>query len=289
VRNWAGVVALVTVIASLSLAGGRSHDEAPATSTNATKLWHDRQIAPAAQKGSFTPGAGTPGAGTLGPGTPGAAASPSAAIASEPRTVDCRKLKCIALTFDDGPVPNTGKLLRILKAHQARVTFFLIGQNAAAYPDMARREVAEGHQVGDHSWDHSDLSALSNAAIKSQIARTQAAVKKASGVAPVVLRPPYGKTNARVAAVAREYNLAQFLWAVDPFDWMVRDSAMVERRVVNGARRDRVILMHDIQPTTVNAVPRILDRLAKKGFTFVTISELFGADQPVPGKQYTKY
>jgi peptidoglycan/xylan/chitin deacetylase (PgdA/CDA1 family) len=277
-RKWAVGVAVVTVIASLSLVGGRHVDD-PATSANAVKPSGHRQIASADRKGTSTPGAGTTRA----------AASTPAAIASGPRTVDCRTLKCIALTFDDGPVPNTAKLLRILKAHEARVTFFLIGQNAAAHPDMVRREVAEGHQVGDHSWDHSDLSVLSNAAIKSQIARTQAAVKNACGVAPVVLRPPYGNTNARVAAVARHYNLAQFLWAVDPFDWRDRDSATVERRVVNGARRDYVILMHDIQPTTVKAVPHILDRLAKKGFSFVTISELFGAHQPVPGKEYTKY
>jgi peptidoglycan/xylan/chitin deacetylase (PgdA/CDA1 family) len=155
---------------------------------------------------------------------------------------------------------------------------------------MVRREVAEGHQIGNHTWDHSDLSKLSDGALESQISWTQEAMKKASGgVAPVVLRPPYGSTNTRVAAMARKYKLAQLTWAVDPIDWKDHDSAKVERRVVDGTQQDYVILMHDIQPTTVAAVPKILDQLKAKGFNFVTVAELFGATPPVPGELYTKF
>ena len=89
---------------------------------------------------------------------------------------------------------------------------------------MVRREVAEGHQVGDHSWDHSDLSKLSDSAMEAQLAQTQDVIKKAVGVTPVVLRPPYGSSNHRVAAMARKYKLAQVTWAVDPLDWKVRNA-----------------------------------------------------------------
>lgn len=204
-----------------------------------------------------------------------------------PRAIDCTRVKCIALTFDDGPVKDTARLLQVLRVHQVRATFFLIGQNAMEFPDMVRKELADGHELGNHTWSHANLVTLSTAGIESQLTRTQAAVRKATGVTPQVFRPPYGSTNARVAAVARGLGLSQFLWEVDPLDWRDRNSATVERRVVRGAQSGDIVLMHDIHPTTVTAVPSILDRLAAKGFVFVTVSELF-AGQLTPGRVYTR-
>lgn len=281
-RKWAGGVALATAVAALSQVGGRQADASAALAE--VKPLPDHQMGPAGitarHPGSRGPTAPTPRAGRP---------APAPARGAAPRAIDCRKVQCVALTFDDGPIPGTAKLLDILKAHQARATFFLIGQQVAKYPEMVRREVAEGHQIGNHTWDHSDLSKLSDAALESQLSWTQDALKKASGVTPVLVRPPYGSTNTRVAAMARKYKLAQLTWAVDPLDWKDHDSAMVERRVVDGTQRDYIILMHDIQPTTVDAVPKILDQLAAKGYSFVTVSELFGAAPLVPGELYTKF
>ncbi|MFC4913410.1 polysaccharide deacetylase family protein [Actinomadura gamaensis] len=206
-------------------------------------------------------------------------------VAAPPRKINCAKVKCIALTFDDGPVAGTDKLLKILAQRHVRVTFFLVGRNAKARPDLVRKELAAGHEIGNHSYTHAELTKLSTAGIKSEIGKTQAAIRKASGFTPKLLRPPYGATNSRVASVTKRLGMPQIIWAVDPLDWRDRNSRTVERRVVSAARPGYIVLMHDIHPTTVNAVPTILSKLAKKGYVFVTVSELFG--HPLkPGKTY---
>jgi peptidoglycan/xylan/chitin deacetylase (PgdA/CDA1 family) len=146
--------------------------------------------------------------------------------------------------------------------------------------------VAAGHEIGNHSWSHASLVAMSDGAIRSQLSRTQAAVEKAAGVTPMVFRPPYGLTNRRVAAVAKSFRLPQILWHVDPEDWKNRNARVVARRVLAGTRRGAVVLMHDIHPTSINAVPRILSVLAGRGFRFVTVSQLFADQKIKPGRQY---
>ncbi|WP_306434460.1 polysaccharide deacetylase family protein, partial [Actinomadura roseirufa] len=200
---------------------------------------------------------------------------------------DCARLRCVALTFDDGPAESTGRLLDVLAARQVRATFFLIGENAAAHPEMVRREVAAGHEVANHSYTHADLGRASQKKIMSELTRTQDAVRRASGVTPVLLRPPYGSTSRRLTRDARRLGLSQILWTVDPLDWEIRDTGSVERRVMKEVRPGNVVLMHDIHPTTVAAVPRILDRLSAKGYVFVTVTELFGGEL-VPGEQYVQ-
>jgi peptidoglycan/xylan/chitin deacetylase (PgdA/CDA1 family) len=208
-------------------------------------------------------------------------------LPAQPRSIDCGRVKCIALTFDDGPMPDTARLLRILRRRGVRATFFLVGQMVDEHPELVRQELADGHELGDHSWNHANLPTLSAAGVRSQLSRTQEAVRRAAGVVPEVFRPPYGSTNARVAGIARQFKLPQILWEVDPLDWRDRNTATVQRRVIRGARRGDIVLMHDIHPTTVSAVPAILDRLSKEGFTFVTVSELFGGTL-TPGRKYEK-
>lgn len=208
-------------------------------------------------------------------------------VAAPPRKIDCRKVKCIALTFDDGPVSGTGKLLKYLAARHVRATFFLVGQNVKSHPEMVRKELAAGHEVGDHSYTHAQLTRLSSAGIKSEITKTQKAIHAASGFTPKLMRPPYGATNSRVATVTKRLGMPQIIWAVDPLDWRDRNSKTVESRVVSHARPGYIVLMHDIHPTTVAAVPKIISRLAAKGYVFVTVSELF-ANHLTPGKTYAR-
>ncbi|WP_433174404.1 polysaccharide deacetylase family protein [Actinoallomurus sp. CA-150999] len=212
---------------------------------------------------------------------PRAAASPAA----RPE-VDCRKVKCIALTFDDGPGPYTAKLLDMLAARHVKVTFFLIGGNIRGREALVRRELAEGHAIGDHSWSHPQLSAMSDGAVRSELARTLGEIRRATGGGTPLMRPPYGATNRRVAAVTRHMGMAQILWSVDTNDWLDRNSAIVAHRAVSWAHPGDIILMHDIHPTTVNAVPKILVGLARRGFTFVTVPELFGGHALKPGQTY---
>jgi peptidoglycan-N-acetylglucosamine deacetylase len=216
---------------------------------------------------------------------PRGTAAAAAAAPARPK-VDCRTVKCVALTFDDGPGPYTAKLLDMLAARHVKVTFFLIGQNIRGREAVLRREVAEGHAIGDHSWSHPQLSAMSDGAIRSQLTRTMSEIRRATGGGTGLMRPPYGATDRRVAAVTRRLHLAQILWSVDTNDWLDRNSAIVAHRAVAGARPGDIILMHDIHPTTVNAVPKVLTGLARRGFTLVTVPELFGGRALKPGEAY---
>ncbi|GAA0376324.1 hypothetical protein GCM10009530_28530 [Microbispora corallina] len=214
------------------------------------------------------------------PGWPG----PRLPLAPPPRKLDCGRLKCVALTFDDGPGEATDKVLDLLAAHHARATFFVLGQMVTDKSrDFVRRMVAEGHEVGNHSWDHAALAGLSADAVRRELDRTQDVVRRVAGVRMTLMRPPYGSTNHEVENVARQEGLAQILWAVDTLDWRDRDPAIVAKRCCSAKPGD-IVLMHDIHPTTIAALPRLLDELDRKGFTYVTVSELLGS--PAPGKQY---
>ena len=205
-----------------------------------------------------------------------ATTTPSATAPSA-RPPNCAKLTCVALTFDDGPVTGTSELLDVLKAKGVRATFFVVGYNIAAHRNVLRRMVAEGHVVGNHTFAHQQLTRLSAAAVRSEITKTNTVIEKTTDVTPIVLRPPYGATNATVRRVAGELGLSQILWNVDPLDWKDRDSAMVTKRVLAAARPGSIILSHDIHPTTRKAYARIIDGLRAKGFTLVTVPELLGS------------
>ncbi|WP_369393633.1 polysaccharide deacetylase family protein [Streptomyces sp. CG1] len=185
---------------------------------------------------------------------------------------DCKKVKCIALTFDDGPAaPETAILLTSLARYKARVTFFTIGQNVAAHPDLVRAEARAGHEIGNHSWNHPDLTRLTPEQIASQLNRTSAAIKAATGQAPTVFRPPYGALNETVRSAT---TMSPVLWNVDTEDWKYPDAAKVAQIVVGKARPNAVVLMHDIHATSVEAVPEILRILTARAYRFVTVSHL---------------
>lgn len=213
-------------------------------------------------------------------GVTGQAAGPAYKPVSDSRphhTVDCRKVKCVALTFDDGPGPYTRTLLRHLAAYDAHATFFVVGQNVVARPKVVRDAVAAGHEIGNHTWSHPDLTRLSPKAIRSQLARTDHAVEAATGVVPDLVRPPYGAWDK---AVRRQAHRPLVLWSVDTLDWRYRNSARVARVSLKQVRPGSVILFHDIHPTTVKALPRVLKGLTERGYRFVTVGELFGGKPP---------
>ncbi|HXA59283.1 MAG TPA: polysaccharide deacetylase family protein [Streptosporangiaceae bacterium] len=210
------------------------------------------------------------------------------AKASPTAKVDCHVRKCIALTFDDGPVPGTGQLLDILKANGAKATFFVLGSQVGTNYDMLKREAAEGHEIGNHTFTHAKLAGAPTAMVESEITRTQDAIEKVIGKLPLVFRPTYGATDKQLDAITKHDALAQILWSVDTIDWRDRNTALVKERVLKGAQPGYIILMHDIRPTTVAAVPDILQTLSKQGYAFVTISELYGG-QLTPGEKYPPF
>jgi peptidoglycan/xylan/chitin deacetylase (PgdA/CDA1 family) len=202
--------------------------------------------------------------------------------------VDCRKVKCVALTFDDGPVMDTTKVLDMLKAKNAKATFFLLGMQAVQFPDIIKREAAEGHEIGNHSFSHAKLQGAPAATVQSEINRTQEAIKQVTGKWPTVLRPTYGYTDKQLDGICQQHKLSEILWSVDPVDWKDRDPKKITERVVNQAQPGSIIILHDVKPTTVAAVPEILNKLTQKGFTFVTVSEIYGGILK-PGEKYPSF
>jgi peptidoglycan-N-acetylglucosamine deacetylase len=188
----------------------------------------------------------------------------------------------IAMTFDDGPSPETPpRLLDILKQRNIKATFFMIGQNAQANPAIVKRILAEGHEIGNHSWTHPQLSKLSDDRVTEEITKTQTAIKDACGYTPVLLRPPYGAITARQKEwIEKQFGLSVIIWSVDPFDWKRPGASVIEQRILAGARPGAIILSHDIHKQTVDAMPATLDALAAKGLKFVTVSQLIAMNKP---------
>jgi len=188
----------------------------------------------------------------------------------------------IAMTFDDGPsAENTPRLLEMLKQRNIKATFFLIGQNVASNPDLVRRILAEGHEIGNHSWTHPQLSKLSDQRVSSEITKTQDAIKDASGFTPTLLRPPYGAITPRQREwIENQFGLSIILWSVDPFDWKRPGASVITQRILTETRSGAIILSHDIHKQTVDAMPATLDGLMRKGFKFVTVSQLIALNKP---------
>jgi peptidoglycan/xylan/chitin deacetylase (PgdA/CDA1 family) len=194
--------------------------------------------------------------------------------------------KEIAITFDDGPhKTNTPQLLDILKQRGIHATFFVVGQNAAEYPDILKRIVAEGHELANHSYTHPVLASMSQSAVHEQLDKTHQAVLKATGVSMKLLRPPYGALSEPQRRTANsEFGYKVILWSVDPLDWKVRDAARVQNEIVSHTQTGSIVLAHDIHKSTVDAMPETLDKLTEKGFKFVTVSELLALDRPAAPK-----
>ncbi|MCM3534807.1 polysaccharide deacetylase family protein [Cellulosimicrobium funkei] len=188
--------------------------------------------------------------------------------------VDCAVERCVALTFDDGPGPDTERLLQVLAEKHVSATFFLVGSNVEKRPDVVRDTAAAGHLLANHTWDHPQLTTLDDDAVRDELARTQAAIESAAGVTPTLLRPPYGDVDDRVRSVALRSGLQVVLWNLDTLDWKTRDAAETRRRAVEGARPGSVVLMHDIHASTVDAVPGIVDDLRAQGYRLVTVDLL---------------
>ncbi|MER5322490.1 polysaccharide deacetylase family protein [Streptosporangium roseum] len=208
------------------------------------------------------------------------------ARSSRAGSVDCARVKCVALTYDDGPGPDTGRLLDILAGADARATFFSVGSNAAARPELLRRMRQEGHLVANHTWSHRDLTSLSTSRIADQIDRAQYTITQAIWQVPTLMRPPYGASSVQVASVARRLGLSVVRWNVDTEDRREPDPGAIADRAVSRARPGAIILMHDVHGATVDAAPEILRRLKEKGYTFVTVPELYGPRGMEPGRTY---
>ncbi len=177
--------------------------------------------------------------------------------------------------MDDGPAPGTAKVLDLLKRRHVRATFFVVGERAVQHPALLRRMVREGHVVGSHSWNHPEFLGMSAKRLRRQLVRADRAIRGATGHHPRLMRPPFGEVTPQVRTACGALGEAVVLWNVDPRDWKDREADTVVKRVLKHARRGSIILTHDSLKSTRNAYPRIIDGLRKRGFTLVTVPQLF--------------
>ena len=190
----------------------------------------------------------------------------------------------IAMTFDDGPNGVlTPRLLDILKQRNIKATFFVLGQLVQEHPEIVERAVAEGHEIGNHSWDHKALNKLAEGGLQHELADTSDVITRSTGRKVTLMRPPYGATNPRLnRAIEKEYGMKVILWSVDPLDWKRPGPQVVEQRILAGTKPGSIILSHDIHPGTIEAMPATLDALLAKGYKFVTVSELLALESKTP-------
>ncbi|ANC31912.1 polysaccharide deacetylase family protein [Isoptericola dokdonensis] len=193
--------------------------------------------------------------------------------------VDCTVDRCVALTFDDGPVADTRRLLRVLERRKAPATFFLVGANVERNPEIARAVVDAGHLVANHSWNHPQLTTLDDAEVREELRSTTDAIVDATGFRPYLVRPPYGDVDDRVRGISLRSGLDTVLWSLDSDDWRTRDAEQVHDDVMARVEDGSNVLLHDIHPTTVDAVGKLVRDLRKEGFTLVTVDLLVEPEQ----------
>ncbi len=190
----------------------------------------------------------------------------------------------VYLTFDDGPSVYTSQILSVLRQKGVAATFFVLGQNAAQHPSTVQQEHADGRGIGDHSWDHSDLTTLSPDQVRSELLSTADEIANLTGTRPTLWRPPYGYFNDTVTQIASSLGLSMRLWDVNPEDYTLPGTDTIVSRVVDNVSNGAIVLLHDGSPgdnedrsQTVAALPTIIDTLRSLGYSFGALSDTSGA------------
>ncbi|GAA4881249.1 polysaccharide deacetylase family sporulation protein PdaB [Paenibacillus vulneris] len=198
----------------------------------------------------------------------------------------------IALSFDDGPDPeDTPIILDLLKEYGVKATFFIIGNKAELYPDLVKREADEGHELANHTYRHLYFNKrVSENRLQDELRKTQDAIFKASGQRPHLFRPPGGYYNETLVRIARKegFTIVMWSWHQNTMDWNTPGVSKITSTVLNNARNGDIVLFHDYvegQTQTIAALKTILPELKKRGYRFVTISELLSYSKLSPVKQ----
>jgi peptidoglycan/xylan/chitin deacetylase (PgdA/CDA1 family) len=199
--------------------------------------------------------------------------------------LSCSVVKCVALTFDDGPSPFDDRLLQILKDNDAKATFFLIGNKVAANPAGAKKIADAGMEIGNHTWEHPNMATLPIEDIAPQFSKANDAITAATGRAPTLYRPAGGLSTDPVRQSAATFGLAEILWDVIPFDWANdTNTAATRQLLMSQIKPGSVVLFHDTYSSTVDLVYQFIPVLKANGYRMVTVSELLGPR--TPGSSY---
>jgi peptidoglycan/xylan/chitin deacetylase (PgdA/CDA1 family) len=212
-------------------------------------------------------------------------------VTTKPRLVSCGRgtARTIAVTFDDGPSRTTPAVLDVLDAYDARATFFVIGSWVERLPEIVRDAADRGHEIANHTWTHVDADRTRELqALRDEVARTNDVIERVAGRRPTLMRPPYGSDPGRFARVAAACGLdATVLWSVQSFDWQdPGEPGDIVAQVLAEVEPGAIVLFHDGQretndarprPSTLAALPTVLEHLRSDGYEFATVSELLAA------------
>jgi len=193
--------------------------------------------------------------------------------------------KVVAMTFDDGPSPVwTPKILDELKKANIKATFFMLGEHVARYPEIARRVAQEGHEIGNHTYDHHVLLYYKAGELEKELKDTERTIQKATGQSTRYFRPPKSWLTAQEKKEIEGLGYKIVLWSLNSKDWVTFDDKYIVKYIVRNVKPGDILLFHDSggvfgieggdRHETVKAIPRLVDTLAKKGYRFVTLTEL---------------
>lgn len=193
----------------------------------------------------------------------------------------------VALTYDDGPSANaTAAILDKLREHNSAATFFVLGQNASIHKDLIKRMADEGHEIGNHSYSHKQLTKLSVEGLNKEVNDTQKIISDIVGYEPALLRPTYGAIND---TVKNHVPMPLMLWSIDTLDWKYRNADRVTSSILNNVKDGDIVLMHDLYDSTKDASLRVIPELVNKGYQLVTLSEMYElkGEELKAGERYT--
>lgn len=192
--------------------------------------------------------------------------------------VNCEIVACIAMTYDDGPAGYTNQLLDTLKQHRSAATFYMLGDLVSVNPDIVQRAANEGHELGSHTMSHPELTLIPLDQAKAQVLDAKTLIEEASGVSAPTFRPPYGSVDDAIIAAV---NMPAILWTIDTNDWQKPGEAALIERSLPVAGPGDIVLWHDIHPDSVAVADTVIGGLNNRGFTLVTVTELFGGNVPL--------
>ncbi|TLV03554.1 polysaccharide deacetylase family protein [Dyadobacter luticola] len=192
------------------------------------------------------------------------------------KSVNVGKTKGIALTFDDGPNPETTpKVLEILKEKGVKATFFVIGKNAILYPDLLRQIHEEGHVIANHSFSHHYLIGFfSSKKLKNDLAHCNEVIRDVIGKTPLFFRPPFGVTNPRYASVLKELQLDSIGWSLRSLDTRANNKYQIINKIISELNARDIILLHDHLQVTADSLADIIEHCQQKGHKIVPLHQL---------------
>lgn len=204
-----------------------------------------------------------------------------------------RDSNAVALTFDDGPSPDTERILDVLAEYNVSATFFMVGREVESFPGIAQRVLAEGHQVGNHSYSHPAYLFQSGSKTRDQVRRAQDVIAETIGITPTLARPPYGVRTPAYFGATRALDLQTVQWDVAGFDWKRISPMQIAENILRKAQPGSIILLHDGdsagkqgRKNTVEALPLIIKGLRERNLPIASLSQLLsGTNDPTKGQR----